>query len=143
MYVTSTPGTQLVRSPGSAGTEGATVGSAGGLGTGGTGPPPLPPGDPGHGTGVFCVSDRPWSPSETDCPLTVIEPTVTCASAEAELLVAVAMVSTTTFEMRKVPMTKFCTSECVVTLSVPSEVTTVWLSLEAPLKGCVPPPAQT
>ena len=71
----------------------------------------------------FCCTVMPWSVMLTGWPLTVTEPTVTCASAVAEPLVTVTMVSTTTFEMATVPITKFCTSECVITVRTPLEDT--------------------
>ena len=82
----------------------------------------------------------PWSVTATGCPLAVTDPTTTCELAVAVPFVAVAMVSTTTFETRTSPITKLWTSECVVTVSVPSELTTVSLWPDAPLNGCVPPP---
>jgi hypothetical protein len=64
-----------------------------------------------------------------------------CASAVPVELVLVTTVSTTTLLTFRVPIEKFWTSECVVTVSVPSELMMVWLNPEAPVNGWAPPPA--
>src|SRR5205085_9489828 len=86
----------------------------------------------------FCCTVMPWSVIDAGWPLTVTEPTDTCASAVAEPLVTVTIVSTTTFEMATVPATKLWTSECVITVSTPLDETYVRLHEDAPLNGCVP-----
>ena len=51
-------------------------------------------------------------------------------------MLLVAETSTITLLTCTVPIEKFWTSECVVTVRLPPKSTTVWLVPEAPLKGC-------
>ncbi|TMC51348.1 MAG: hypothetical protein E6J20_16300 [Chloroflexi bacterium] len=109
-------------------------GSAGGWTTGSFGPD-------GHGTVCWSVTVTPWSLTLTGWPLAVTWPPCTCASPPALASVPLAVTSTTILLTFTVPTVKLSTSECVITVRVPPESITVFVWPNAPLNGCVPPPA--
>ena len=83
----------------------------------------------------------PWSLTATGWPFAVTSPPVMCPSPPAPDIELVAVTSTAILLTLTFPKTKLSTSECVVTVSVPPELTTVLDWPDAPENGCVPPPA--
>jgi hypothetical protein len=113
---------------GGGGGDGA-LGAGGGFGTA------------GHGTGCLSWIVTPWSFTATGWPFAVTCPAVTWASPLAPETVLVAVTSTTTLLTRTLPIAKLWTSEWVITVRLPLELTTVCVIPDAPLNGWAPPPA--
>src|SRR5207302_4635289 len=117
------------------------MGPEGGGGGAGTCTGGFGAGAAGQGSGRLSWMVTPWSLTLTGWPLAVTSPPFTVASPPPPDRELFAVTSTTTLPTFTVPITKLSTSECVVTVRLPPESITVFVWPDAPVKGCVPPPA--